>query len=313
MTPARPSCRHHVACDERARSVGAAGPKNQFTRGMALLDHMRQYCENEGGQCRHQVLLRYFGDGLQDGRCRTNCDVCREPDDLAEWLLEDEDGKAGAQQDGRGKGKRGARSGAGGQGRRAAAGAGGGHGGDGPGGEDEEDDEEAPGPSGRYGGGGGGQQRPMPGFTSARQMMAGGGGSGAAAPAAGGGGGGGSGFSSAAGGEWRSTKATGPSAGRAPLHAVNANVKATGINAVARDGAVRFNRAGGAPPLPPPTGLAVGLPNPKPVSARAEKMARAGGIQHDAVAQARAEQRAQKQRPVIVLDDDDDGDFIEVE
>ena len=37
---------------------------------------MKAYCEDEA-ECRHALLLRYFGETLAGGRCGDKCDNCR--------------------------------------------------------------------------------------------------------------------------------------------------------------------------------------------------------------------------------------------
>lgn len=74
----------------------SAGPRAAFQRGVALLDHMREYCEHDQ-RCRHAELLSYFGESLPNGCCGSHCDVCAPPEDGELWESEEEeeDGQGG--------------------------------------------------------------------------------------------------------------------------------------------------------------------------------------------------------------------------
>ncbi|GAB4821155.1 hypothetical protein N2152v2_008201 [Parachlorella kessleri] len=56
-------------------NMGARKNRAQFKRDMDLLNEMKAYCECHD-QCRHQQVLKYFGETFALGRCGDSCDNC---------------------------------------------------------------------------------------------------------------------------------------------------------------------------------------------------------------------------------------------
>ncbi|KAK9901519.1 hypothetical protein WJX75_000114 [Coccomyxa subellipsoidea] len=54
---------------------GRGRSKAKFTKGMELLNKMKNYCTNDNA-CRHSLLLDYFGERFAGGRCGQACDNC---------------------------------------------------------------------------------------------------------------------------------------------------------------------------------------------------------------------------------------------